>query len=185
MHWDSVDTNETTQVMSKLNLMTGNLVFFNLLPEILLQITCRCISLKPAPPCCLTSAVRPFFFFFFFLSPLSLQEERVRISRSLFKDLSELRGKERSLIHGDFHMIHSSNSSLAFLRRWDQSSRYLAAFNWAAQAVTLQLTGADLPTQATVQLSTESTPPKGSAVQLAELELGPQQAVLLSYPYSS
>ncbi|XP_048853976.1 solute carrier family 3 member 2b [Brienomyrus brachyistius] len=104
---------------------------------------------------------------------------------SLFKDLSELRGKERSLIHGDFSVIHSSNSTLAFLRHWDQSSRYLAVFNWAPEAVTLKLTGANLPTQATVQLSTDSMPPKGSTVQLAALELGPQQAVLLSYPYSS
>nr|XP_023659268.1 4F2 cell-surface antigen heavy chain [Paramormyrops kingsleyae] len=108
-----------------------------------------------------------------------------RVSSSLFKDLSELRGKERSLIHGDFDVIHSSNSSLAYLRHWDQSSRYLAVFNWAPQAVTLKLTGADLPAQATVQLSTDPTPPKGSTVQLAALELGPQQAVLLSYPYSS
>ncbi|PWS22929.1 hypothetical protein DKP78_15815, partial [Enterococcus faecium] len=54
--------------------------------------------------------------------------------RTFFKSLSELRSKERSLLHGEFVPLHSDNSSLAYLRSWDQSKRYLAAFNWGEDA---------------------------------------------------
>lgn len=50
--------------------------------------------------------------------------------RSWFISLSDLRGKERSLLHGDYYSLYSSATSLAFLRLWDQSDRYVTAVNW-------------------------------------------------------
>lgn len=60
--------------------------------------------------------------------------------RKWFKSLSELRGKERSLLHGDYYPLYSSASSLAFLRLWDQSERYITAVNWGAAPETLKFT---------------------------------------------
>ncbi|XP_045918926.1 4F2 cell-surface antigen heavy chain-like [Micropterus dolomieu] len=117
----------------------------------------------------------------------TLQEERAeRLScRSFFRTLSELRGKERSLLFGDFLLLSNSSSSLAYLRVWDQSERYLAAFNWAGEAAVLQLSDAALPRQATVVLSTNSSVlPADSSVDLTNLQLGPGQAALLRFPYA-
>ncbi|XP_067469542.1 solute carrier family 3 member 2b [Thunnus thynnus] len=117
----------------------------------------------------------------------TLQEERnQRLScRSFFHSLSELRGKERSLLFGDFVVLFNSSSSLAYLRVWDQSERYLAAFNWAEEAALLELRDAALPKQAAVVLSTNSTVmPTDSSVDLANLRLGPGQAALLRFPYT-
>lgn len=50
--------------------------------------------------------------------------------RNWFISLSDLRGKERSLLHGDYYSLYSSDASLAFLRLWDQSERYITAVNW-------------------------------------------------------
>jgi len=119
----------------------------------------------------------------------TLQEERdQRLScRSFFHSLSELRGKERSLMFGDFVVLFNSSSSLAYLRVWDQSERYLAAFNWAEEAALLELRDAALPQQAaaTVVLSTNtSVLPTDSSVDLTNLRLGPGQAALLRFPYT-
>ncbi|KAK2892306.1 solute carrier family 3 member 2b [Channa argus] len=117
----------------------------------------------------------------------TLQEDRAeRLScRSFFRGLSELRGKERSLLFGDFVLLSNSSSSLAYLRVWDQSERYLAAFNWADESDVLQLSGAMLPRQATVVLSTNSSAlPADSSVDLTNLRLGPGQATLLRFPYT-
>lgn len=117
----------------------------------------------------------------------TLQEERnQRLScRSFFHSLSELRGKERSLLFGDFVVLFNSSSSLAYLRVWDQSERYLAAFNWAEEAALLELRDAALPKQAAVVLSTNSTVmPTDSSVDLTNLRLGPGQAALLRFPYT-
>ncbi|CAG04608.1 unnamed protein product, partial [Tetraodon nigroviridis] len=50
--------------------------------------------------------------------------------REWFISLSDLRGKERSLLHGDYYSLYSSATSLAFLRVWDQSERFITAVNW-------------------------------------------------------
>lgn len=59
-----------------------------------------------------------------------------------FRSLSELRGKERSLLYGDYYPLYSSPNSLAFLRLWDQSERFITAVNWgdAPEALKLSLT---------------------------------------------
>ncbi|TNN87373.1 4F2 cell-surface antigen heavy chain [Liparis tanakae] len=118
----------------------------------------------------------------------TLKEEWAGHQASLrfFSALSELRGKERSLLFGDFLLLSNSSSSLAYLRVWDQSERYLAAFNWAEEAAVLQLDGAALPRRAAVVLSTNGDAlPAGSNVNLMELRLGPGEAALLRFPYAS
>lgn len=117
---------------------------------------------------------------------LCVQEERSeRLSyRRFFRSLSELRGKERSLLFGDFFLLFNSSSSLAYLRVWDQSERYLAAFNWAEEPVVMELSDATLPRQAAVVLSTNSSAlPTDGRVDLTDLRLGPRQAALLRFPY--
>uniref|UniRef100_A0A4W5MQM9 Solute carrier family 3 member 2b n=1 Tax=Hucho hucho TaxID=62062 RepID=A0A4W5MQM9_9TELE len=113
------------------------------------------------------------------------EEKEQRVScRSFFKTLSELRGKERSLQHGDYIPLFNSTSALAYLRQWDQSGRYVAAFNWGSDAVTLQLAHPDLPAQAVVQVSTDEVNlAPDRTVALSELVLGAGQAVLLQFPY--
>uniref|UniRef100_A0A3Q3XDV9 Glycosyl hydrolase family 13 catalytic domain-containing protein n=1 Tax=Mola mola TaxID=94237 RepID=A0A3Q3XDV9_MOLML len=99
-------------------------------------------------------------------------------TRSFFRSLSELRGKERPLLFGDFFLLSNSSSSLAYLRIWDQSVRYIAAFNWAEDAAVLQLSGAALPRYAAVVLSTNSSAlPADSSVDLTDLRL-----LLLKFP---
>ncbi|XP_058481940.1 solute carrier family 3 member 2a [Solea solea] len=110
-----------------------------------------------------------------------------------FKSLSDLRGKERSLLHGDYYPLYSSASSLSFLRLWDQSERFITAVNWGEAPETLKLTlapteGVELPTTAVVRLTAglnstiEFT--EDSTVELDKLTLGPGQAVLLKFPYT-
>uniref|UniRef100_A0A8C7Z5G9 Solute carrier family 3 member 2 N-terminal domain-containing protein n=1 Tax=Oryzias sinensis TaxID=183150 RepID=A0A8C7Z5G9_9TELE len=114
--------------------------------------------------------------------PLRLQGERGE--RSFFQSISELRGKERSLLFGDFSLLFNSSSSLAYLRVWDQSTRFLAAFNWAAEEVELQLSGAGLPHHAAVVRSTNTSAlPEESSVDLRKLRLGPGQAALVRFPH--
>lgn len=57
--------------------------------------------------------------------------------RNWFISLSDLRGKERSLLHGDYYSLYSSDTSLAFLRLWDQSERYITAVNWGTAPETV------------------------------------------------
>ncbi len=105
--------------------------------------------------------------------------------RSFFNSLSDLRGKERPLLFGDFRLLANSSSSLAYLRVWDQSVRYVAAFNWAEEEAVLQLSNAALPRHAAVVLSTNSSVlPADSSVDLSNLQLGPGQAALLRFPYN-
>ncbi|XP_006785902.1 solute carrier family 3 member 2b [Neolamprologus brichardi] len=118
----------------------------------------------------------------------TLQEERAErlTCRRFFSTVSELRGKERSLLFGDFILLFNSSSSLAYLRTWDQNERYLAAFNWAAEeSAVLQLSHTVLPPKAVVVLSTNSsTMPADSSVDLTNLRLGPGEAALLKFPYT-
>ncbi|XP_036814214.1 4F2 cell-surface antigen heavy chain [Oncorhynchus mykiss] len=107
--------------------------------------------------------------------------------RSWFKTLSDLRGKERSLLHGDYFHLHSSSASLAFLRLWDQSERYLTAVNWGSATLTMALNHTELsiPEQAKVKLSTDpENLAADSSVSLDKLLLGPGQAVLLTFPFA-
>ncbi|NP_001073552.1 uncharacterized protein LOC790938 [Danio rerio] len=114
----------------------------------------------------------------------ALQEERLAV-RNFFKTLSDLRGKERSLQHGEYVGLSNSKSSLAFLRVWDQSKRFITALNWGDKPVTMKLTYRDLPAEAQVLLSTDtSSLALESMVSLEKLQLDPKQAVLLTYSYA-
>lgn len=125
------------------------------------------------------------------ITSVRLQEEWAehQSCHSFFRSVSELRGKERSLLFGDFVLLSNSSSSMAYLRVWDQSPRYVAAFNWAEEeeaAAVLQLSDvAELPRHATVVFSTNSSAlPAESSVDLTDLQLGPGQAALLKFPYT-
>ncbi|TSL04301.1 Pyruvate carboxylase, mitochondrial [Bagarius yarrelli] len=84
--------------------------------------------------------------------------------RTFFKTVSDLRGKDRSLQHGDYVPLHSSGAAFAYLRSWDQSERYIAAFNWSPKD------------QATLQLKHEMLPEKAMLIML--LKLGGMRAAL-------
>ncbi|ROL45586.1 4F2 cell-surface antigen heavy chain [Anabarilius grahami] len=113
----------------------------------------------------------------------TVQEEHTAV-RDFFKALSDLKGKERSLLHGEYVSLYSSPSSLAFLRLWDQSERFLVALNWGNDSVTMMLTNSDLPAEARVRATTDAKNlAVDSKVSVEKLELGPTQAVLLSYPF--
>ncbi|XP_037551468.1 4F2 cell-surface antigen heavy chain [Nematolebias whitei] len=117
----------------------------------------------------------------------TLQEEQSeRLSyRSFFCSASELRSKALSLLHGDWVLLFNSSSSLVYLRVWDQSDRYLAAFNWAEEEVVFQLSGSVVPRHGAVVLSTNSSAlPEDGSVDLNNLQLGPGQAALIKLPSS-
>lgn len=105
--------------------------------------------------------------------------------RSFFKTLSDLRGKERALLHGEYASLHSSTSSFAFLRLWDQSERFITALNWGSSPVTMSLSSEGLPAEARVRLSTDpENLSVDSMITLDKLQLEAKQGVLLSFPYA-
>ncbi|XP_062850270.1 amino acid transporter heavy chain SLC3A2-like [Trichomycterus rosablanca] len=114
----------------------------------------------------------------------TLQEERSAV-RNFFKTLSDLRGKERALLHGEYTPLYNSTSSIAFLRLWDQSERFITVVNWGDAPITMALAHDDIPAEVRVRLSTDTEKlAVDSMVCVEKLELGPKQAVLLSYPYA-
>ncbi|KAM4721373.1 amino acid transporter heavy chain SLC3A2 [Rhinophrynus dorsalis] len=121
------------------------------------------------------------------------QEKDKQSILSMYKRLSELRGKERSLLHGNFVSLNQGEHSLAFLRRWDQNERYVTLLNFDSERET-ELTmkmdpeqnegEEDLPDQGSVVLSSNPERNEGSSVSLKSLKLGAGEALLLKYPYS-
>ncbi|KAM8940182.1 amino acid transporter heavy chain SLC3A2 [Pelodytes ibericus] len=113
------------------------------------------------------------------------QEENTNSILSHYKRLSELRGKERALLHGDFDFLHNSSRSLAFLRSWDQNERFVTALNFDVNnEVEMSLQGKDLPEQCSVVLSSNPLRKEGSSVSVKTLKLAAGEALLLKYPYS-
>ncbi|KAK7909873.1 hypothetical protein WMY93_014557 [Mugilogobius chulae] len=109
-------------------------------------------------------------------------------TRSWFRSLSDLRGKERSLLHGDFYRLEASSGALSYLRLWDQSERYITVLNFGSAPETISLKlevaeGVKLPEQAKVKLSTDEELKPDTVVELKEIKLGPGQGVLLQFPY--
>ncbi|XP_051956268.1 4F2 cell-surface antigen heavy chain-like [Xyrauchen texanus] len=106
--------------------------------------------------------------------------------RVFFKAVSEKRMKERSLQHGEYLPVFNSTSALAYVRRWDQNERYLIALNWHLNdTVTLQLQHAEIPEKVTVVFSTTNNMAPGDILNLAQLELEPEQGVMLKFPYTA
>lgn len=117
----------------------------------------------------------------------AVRQERVE-TRKWFRDLSDLRGKERSLLHGDFYKLEGSSAVLSYLRLWDQSERYITAINFGSATETLSLKlqvaeGVELPEHAKVKLSTDAELEPDSMVDLTKIQLKPSQGVLLQFPY--
>lgn len=86
-----------------------------------------------------------YIYIFFYPNPKShslhlkdAKKERMEI-RKWFISLSDIRGKELSLLHGEYYPLHSSETSLSFLRLWDQSERFITAVNWGSSPVAMKL----------------------------------------------
>lgn len=105
--------------------------------------------------------------------------------RTFFKSVSEKRSKERSLQHGEYLPLFNSTSAMAYVRRWDQNERYLIALNWhSTETVTLQLKHAEIPEHATVVACTTDDKNVGNVLNLAQLEVKPEQGIMLKFPYT-
>ncbi|XP_036908862.1 4F2 cell-surface antigen heavy chain isoform X1 [Sturnira hondurensis] len=108
---------------------------------------------------------------------------------TLFRRLSDLRGKERALLHGDFHVLSSGPDLFSYLRLWDQNKRFLVVLNFGdvAQAARLGASGlpasVSLPARADLLLSTQPGREEGAPVDLERLSLRPHEGLLLQFPY--
>ncbi|XP_067400163.1 amino acid transporter heavy chain SLC3A2 isoform X2 [Emydura macquarii macquarii] len=102
---------------------------------------------------------------------------------SLFRHLSELRGKERSLLHGEFMMLRSTVPGVfVYLRSWDQNKRFLVALNFADTPSTITISHSLLPPEAIVELSTDPQRQEGQ-LALKDLKLESSEGLLLHFPY--
>ncbi|XP_045710764.1 4F2 cell-surface antigen heavy chain-like [Phyllostomus hastatus] len=107
---------------------------------------------------------------------------------SLFRRLSGLRGKERALLHGDFHVLSSGPDLFSYLRQWDQNKRFLVVLNFGdvPQAAGLGASGlpasVSLPAEAELLLSTQPGRKEGDRVELEHLSLKPHEGLLLQFP---
>ncbi|XP_050816769.1 4F2 cell-surface antigen heavy chain [Gopherus flavomarginatus] len=102
---------------------------------------------------------------------------------SLFRHLSELRGKERSLLHGEFMMLPRVVPDVCiYLRSWDQNKRFLVVLNLAGNSSSVPISHSLLPPEATVELSTDPQRQEGQ-LALKDLTLKPSEGLLLHFPY--
>ncbi|EHB02108.1 4F2 cell-surface antigen heavy chain [Heterocephalus glaber] len=108
---------------------------------------------------------------------------------SLFRRLSDQRGKERSLLHGDFHALSAPPGLFSYVRHWDQNERFLVVLNFGdlRQSATLGASGlpatASLPPQANLLLSTHPGRKEGASLELGALSLEAHEGLLLHFPY--
>lgn len=112
------------------------------------------------------------------------QEKDADSLLNLYKALSDLKVKERSLQHGDFHIIQNSSEIFAYLRDWDQNDRFLAVLNFANYKTSVDLKDSSLPLKTKVVLSSDPKRQNGE-ISLQGLELSPSEGLLLSFPYVS
>ncbi|KAF6106286.1 hypothetical protein HJG60_017563 [Phyllostomus discolor] len=107
---------------------------------------------------------------------------------SLFRRLSDLRGKERALLHGDFHVLSSGPDLFSYVRQWDQNKHFLVVLNFGdvPQAARLGASGLpaslSLPAEAELLLSTQPGRKEGDRVELDHLSLKPHEGLLLQFP---
>uniref|UniRef100_A0A0D9R354 Solute carrier family 3 member 2 n=1 Tax=Chlorocebus sabaeus TaxID=60711 RepID=A0A0D9R354_CHLSB len=108
---------------------------------------------------------------------------------SLFRQLSDQRSKERSLLHGDFHTFSSGPGLFSYIRHWDQNERFLVVLNFGDVGLSAGLQASDLPasaslpTKADLVLSTQPGREEGSPLELERLKLEPHEGLLLRFPY--
>ncbi|XP_044125678.1 4F2 cell-surface antigen heavy chain [Bufo gargarizans] len=104
---------------------------------------------------------------------------------SLYKRLSELRGKERALLHGDFTLLHHTDRALAFVRTWDQNERFVTIVNFAEEETEVSILHENVPEHCSVVLSSNPERKEGSSISIKKLKLAAGEALLLKYPYSA
>ncbi|XP_037373624.1 4F2 cell-surface antigen heavy chain [Talpa occidentalis] len=110
---------------------------------------------------------------------------------SLFRRLSDQRGKERSLLHGDFHEISLGSNLFSYVRLWDQNMRFLVLLNFeeVGQPISWQSIslpgGTSLPAKVELMLSTKSGRTEGSTLDLEKLTVEPHEGLLLHFPYEA
>ncbi|XP_046499926.1 4F2 cell-surface antigen heavy chain isoform X2 [Equus quagga] len=108
---------------------------------------------------------------------------------SLFRRLSDQRSKERSLLHGDFHILSSGPDLFSYVRQWDQNERFLVVLNFGnvgqpAKLGTSSLpTSTSLPAKVDLMLSTQPGRKESASVELEHLTLEPHEGLLLRFPY--
>nr|XP_060462971.1 amino acid transporter heavy chain SLC3A2 [Panthera onca] len=103
---------------------------------------------------------------------------------SLFRRLSDQRGKERSLLHGDFHVLSSGPDLFAYVRQWDQNERFLVVLNFGGVGQPARLPAtASLPTKVNLLLSTHLGREEGASLELGHLNVEPHEGLLLRFPY--
>uniref|UniRef100_A0A8D2DV28 Solute carrier family 3 member 2 n=1 Tax=Sciurus vulgaris TaxID=55149 RepID=A0A8D2DV28_SCIVU len=108
---------------------------------------------------------------------------------SLFRRLSDERGKERSLLHGDFHPLSSSAGLFSYVRHWDQNKRFLVVLNFGDMDLPARLGASNLPgspslpDRADLLLSTQAGREEGASLELENLNLNPHEGLLLHFPY--
>ncbi|XP_048381203.1 solute carrier family 3 member 2b [Stegostoma tigrinum] len=101
---------------------------------------------------------------------------------SLFKKLSLLKIKERSLQFGEFQSIYSEGNVYGYSRVWDQSDRFLVLLNIDTQSAVVSLAGNSLPARATIELSSKADRSEGE-VSLTDLHLAGGEGLLLKFAY--
>uniref|UniRef100_A0A673TDE2 Solute carrier family 3 member 2 n=1 Tax=Suricata suricatta TaxID=37032 RepID=A0A673TDE2_SURSU len=103
---------------------------------------------------------------------------------SLFRQLSDQRGKERSLLHGDFRVLSSGSDLFAYVRQWDQNERFLVVLNFGGVAQPARLPAtASLPASVSLLLSTHLGHEEGASLELEHLNVEPHEGLLLRFPY--
>ncbi|XP_019569499.1 amino acid transporter heavy chain SLC3A2 isoform X1 [Rhinolophus sinicus] len=108
---------------------------------------------------------------------------------TLFRRLSDHRGKERSLLHGDFHALSSGPSLFSYIRQWDQNERFLVVLNFGDLGQPARLGASSLPASASLParvdllLSTQTGREEGASLELEHLKLEPHEGLLLRFPY--
>uniref|UniRef100_UPI00398F85F6 solute carrier family 3 member 2b isoform X2 n=1 Tax=Pristiophorus japonicus TaxID=55135 RepID=UPI00398F85F6 len=109
------------------------------------------------------------------------QKSNKTSSLSLFKKLSLLKIKQRSLQFGEFQSVYSESGVFAYSRVWDQSERFLVVLNFGTVAETVALTASHLPAEAAVELSTSAERTEGTKVSLAEVRLAAGEGLVLKF----
>nr|CAI9690747.1 unnamed protein product [Rangifer tarandus platyrhynchus] len=107
----------------------------------------------------------------------------------LFCRLSDQRGKEHSLLHGDFYNLSSGPDLFSYIRQWDQNERFLVVLNFGDVSQMARLggsslpTGTSLPAKVDLLLSTQPGREEGTSLELEHLNLQPHEGLLLHFPY--
>ncbi|GCC18540.1 hypothetical protein chiPu_0021683, partial [Chiloscyllium punctatum] len=101
---------------------------------------------------------------------------------SLFKKLSLLKIKERSLQFGEFQSVYSKGNVYGYTRVWDQSDRFLVLVNLDTQSAVVSLVDSSLPAKASIELSSNTERSEGQ-ISLTDLHLNAGEGLLLNFPY--